>query len=56
MRAAVRKVGAGIARPCIELDSQDLHMMDVLLKLEPGAYITRVCTLSCTAGVHGECQ
>ena len=43
-------------RPRIELNSQDLHMMDVLLKLELGAYVTCVCTLSRTAGVHGECQ
>ena len=25
-------------------------MMDVLLKIEPGAYVTCICTLSCTAG------
>ena len=29
-------------------------MMDVLLKLELGAYVTCVCTLSRTAGDHGE--
>ena len=29
--------------------------MDVLLKLEPVAYVTCVCTLSHTSGDHGEC-
>ena len=46
MRAVVRKVGAGIAR-AFKLNSRDLHMMNVLLKLELVRYAayTRMFTV-----------